>query len=230
MKLAHRIFWTLVLLSAVPLCAQTPPNHANRSAAQYRGNILEELAPHDNIPLTLHLEQKERTRAIRMLLDVKRENPEPWRRQLATYLLATLDYNYTTNRDELLHDWSRTNDDGLMELLNDIYKQGHKECLLPLMRDDTGYNIATSEGIGEVYSNALTRNPEEFLAILASLPKKRQNAVCGAIGRMDGGGISDKKVSILSQILRHAGSPLALQCAQQIRAANREAEKEARQP
>ncbi len=227
MKLRLRFVCFLLLLGVPSLFAQTPSKPTLKPAEKYSGNILSELAPNDNIPLKLHLQPKERVRAIYLLREVKHEYVQASdRRRLALYLLATLGYDYSANRDELLRAWRESDDDGVMELLNDLYKQGHKECLLPLMRDDTGYNVSTSEGIGEVYSDALTRHQDEFLAALVTLPEKRQSEVCWLMGNGGGGGIGSEEAARLGRILGRAGDPLALRCARQIRDANREAEEE----
>ena len=68
--------------------------------------VLHQLAPDDAPPRSPALKPAERTRAIRLLVAVKRDETG-WHRQLAIYLLAALGHDYERNLDELLRVWRR---------------------------------------------------------------------------------------------------------------------------
>jgi len=106
----------------------------------------------------------------------------------------------------------------------DLYQQGHSELLTPLLARYDGWNAATTEGLGSFYSDELAKEPEAFLAVLATFSPKRQYELCTAAGGTDGGGMGpavEKKV-LLS--LRRIGGEVAMRCARGVRAGNRDAE------
>ena len=174
MKLA--VLCLFVVFAWIPASAnlhsQVPNQRAHTNPADPEG-ILTQLAPDDVPPMTMKLNPNEKARAIRLLIAVKRDETE-WHRELAIYLLAMLGHNYVQNRDEILHIWCKDGDDGTMTLLMNLYTQGHKELLNPLLTGYNGWNAATSEGLGTFYSDELEKEPGQFLNALASFTPARQ--------------------------------------------------------
>jgi len=185
--------------------------------------ILRQLAPNDTPPRSLTLKPSERTRAIRLLIAVKRDETG-WHRQLAQYLLATLGYGYERNRDELLRVWRKDGDDGTMELMIGLFDQGHKELLQPLLARYDGWNAATSEGLGTFYSDQLVKNPRDFLTALAMFPRRRQLYLCTAAGGTDGSGMGPSAERRVLANLKKIGGEVASRCARGVRTGNRDAD------
>lgn len=215
---------TMVLLPSSPIapCQTTPDKSTGVNPADPAG-ILHQLAPGDAPPPSFTLKPADRTRAIPLLVAAKREQTG-WQRQLAVYLLATLGYEYERNRDELLRVWRRDGDDGTMELLIDLYSQGHKEFLAPLLAGYNGWNAAASEGLGSFYSEQLERNPRGFLAALSTFTPRRQLYLCTAAGGTDGGGMGAKTERKVLANLKGIGGDVADRCARGVRAGNKDAE------
>jgi hypothetical protein len=186
-------------------------------------DILARLAPDDAPPPSLRVKSADRAGVIRELLAAKR-NETGWHRELAEYLLATLGQDYDLNRDALLRVWRRDGDDGTMGLLIQLYEQGHKEVLQPLLARYDGWNAATTEGLGTFYSDELEKEPEAFLAVLSTFPQKRQLALCTAAGGTDGGGMGPGVERKVLNNLKRIGGEAAALCARGVRAGNREAE------
>lgn len=185
--------------------------------------ILNELAPNDVPPRSLALKPLERVRAIRLLVAVKRDETE-WHRQLAVYLLASLDYDYQRNLDELLRAWKSAGDDGTMELLIGLYNQGHKELLKPLLAGFSGWNAAASEGLGSFFSDQLQGYPQDFLNALATFPPEKQLYLCTAAGETDGGGMGEGAERKVLANLKRIGGEVAARCARGVRTGNQSAD------
>jgi hypothetical protein len=186
--------------------------------------VLHQLAPDDAPPRSPALKPAERTRAIRLLVAVKRDETG-WHRQLAIYLLAALGHDYERNLDELLRVWRRDGDDGTMELLMGLYGQGHKELMQPLLAGYNGWNAAASEGLGAFFSEQLEKNPRDFLAVLATFSPQRQLYLCTAAGGTDGGGMGPKTERKVLANLNAIGGEVASRCARGVRAGNQEADR-----
>jgi hypothetical protein len=172
----------------------------------------------------LTLKPSEKARAVRLLIAVKRDETG-WHKQLAIFFLAALGHDYERNRDELLRVWRRDGDDGTMELLRQLYKQGHKELLQPLLARYDGWNAATSEGLGGFYSDMLEKSPKDFLAELSTFPPERQLYLCTMAGETDGGGMSHKTERKVLHNMEEIGGEVAARCARGVRAGNRDANK-----
>jgi len=228
LRLRFRLFVLLVIVLACFSGWAAAPGQAS-PAAKVGANpadpegILRQLAPDDTPPPSLALKPAERARAVRLLVAVKRDETG-WHRQLAVYLLATLGHEYERNIDELLRVWRRDGDDGTMELLTDLYGQGHKEVLRPLMTGFNGNNVATSEGLGTFYGDLLERNPKDFLAAIASLPLRKQRDLCDAAGEEDGGGMSPERERKVLASLKAIGGEVASRCARGVREGNQDAD------
>lgn len=199
----------------------TCPAQTTATPASSNG-ILAQLAPDDAPPPSLKLDSLQRARAIPLLIVAKRDE-DGWRRELAAYLLATLDYEYSANRDEILRVWSEEGDDGNMGLLIDLYGQGHKELLQPLLARYDGWNAATTEGLGAFYSDELEKHPEEFLQALGAFPPARQLELCTAAGSTDGGGMAPEAERRVLANLKKSGTDVALRCARGVRKGNKDA-------
>jgi hypothetical protein len=105
------------------------PAHFDKNSS---ASILDQLAPADAYPSSLRLKPSERANAIHELLVVKRDETG-WHRELADYLLATLGHDFEANRDALLRVWRGDGDDDTTGLLIQLYGQGHKGLLQPLL-------------------------------------------------------------------------------------------------
>ncbi len=219
----HLIVIVVLCGCYAPVSGQsTPASHKVVNPEDTEG-ILHQLAPEDVPPHALALKPAERTRAIRLLKAVKRDETG-WHRQLAVYLLASLGQDYEHNRDELLRVWRKDGDDGTMELLIGLYEQGHKEFLQPLLAGYNGWNAAASEGLGGFYGNQLEKNPQDFLAALATFSPRRQLFLCTKAGEADGGGINPKTERKVLTNLKNIGGEVADRCARGVRAGNRAGE------
>jgi hypothetical protein len=185
--------------------------------------ILAQLAPDDVPPPSLHLKPTERARAIHLLLAVKRDE-KGWHRELAIYLLASLDHEYEGNRDELLRVWRKEGDDSTMELVIGLYRQGHRELLPPLLALFDGWSTATSEGLGTFYSEELEKAPKDFITTLATFTPRRQLELCTAAGGTDGGGMGSGVEQKVLINLKAIGGEVAIRCARGVRAGNRDAD------
>jgi hypothetical protein len=223
-RLLTHLFAALLLSSGGTLihCQSAPYPNKGANPADPEG-ILYQLAPDGVPPRSLALKPAERARAIRLLVAVKRDQTE-WNRQLAVYLLAMLGHEYERNRDEILRVWEKNGDDGTMALLIRLYEQGHKELLAPLLARYDGWNAATSEGLGTFYSDVLEKNPQDFLAVLATFLPKRQLELCTAAGGTDGGGMAKKTERKVLANLKGIGGEVADRCARGVRAGNRDAD------
>jgi hypothetical protein len=218
LALRFRSFFISSVVACAPLLSQTASApHADS------GDILAELAPDNVPPQALHLYAAQRTRAIRQLVKA-RQKETGWHREIAAYLLATLGSNYTGNRDELLKIWRKDGDDGTMELLIDLYGQGHQELLHPLLARFDGWNAATSEGLGTFYSEELEKHPSEFLSVLATFTPARQLELCTAAGNTDGGGMGPVVERKVLANLGKIGGEVAVRCARGVRQGNKDAD------
>jgi hypothetical protein len=206
----------------------TCPAQPSATASSSNG-ILAQLAPDDAPPPSLKLDPPQRARAIQLLIAVKREEMG-WHRELAAYLLASLGYNYAVNRDEILRVWREEGDDGNMSLLIDLYGQGHKELLHPLLARYDGWNAATTEGLGTFYSDELEKRPEEFLQALGAFSPARQLELCTAAGSTDGGGMAPDVEHKVLAILKRIGGDMARRCARGVQAGNRDAAESSADP
>jgi hypothetical protein len=220
---AHLLLSLAFLPIHTQITAQTAPALEKWVNPVDPEGILRQLAPDDVPPHSLAMKPAARARAIRLLVAVKRDETG-WHRQLAVYLLATLGYDYARNREELLRVWRKDSDDGTMELLIRLYEQGHKEFLLPLLRDFNGNNVATSEGLGWFYGDLLEKNPRDFLTALATFPNRKQMDLCYAAGAEDGGGMSPKTERKVLANLKEIGSDVAISCARSVRSGNQDAD------
>jgi hypothetical protein len=209
----------MVLAGGCVSCAGTAQTSATPASSN---GILTQLAPDDAPPPSLKLDPAQRARAIRLLIAVKREEMG-WHRELAAYLLATLGYEYPVNRDEILRVWRKEGDDGNMGLLIDLYGQGHKELLRPLLARYDGWNAATTEGLGTFYSDELEKRPEEFLQALGAFSPARQLEFCTAAGSTDGGGMAPEVEREVLANLKKTGTDVAQRCARGVRKGNKDA-------
>jgi len=217
-------FPQVLALVAVIILVPVRPGFCQSTAANRAGmgDILHELAPDDAPPASLKLKPTEKARAIRLLLAAKREE-SGWHKQLAIYLLATLGQDYERNRDALLRAWAKVGDDGTMALVIQLYEQGHEELLQPLLARYDGWNAATSEGLGTFYGDLMAKNPQDFLAVLATFPPRRQLYLCTSAGEADGGGMNPKTERRVLSNLKAIGGEVADRCASGVRAGNRSA-------
>jgi hypothetical protein len=221
----------LGLIAFLPYCigvsGQTAPaNHLGINPTDSEG-ILNQLAPDGVPPHSLALKPAEKARAIRLLVAVKRDETE-WHRLLAIYLLATLGYEYERNRDELVRIWQSSDDDGTMELITDLYEQGHKELLRSLMARGNGENVSTSEGWGYFLGDQIEKNPRDFLAALAKFSSNKQLMLCTCAGQQDGGGMAPETERKVIAKLKDIDGDVALRCARGVRIGNRYAEEDAK--
>jgi len=213
-----RLFFIASVIACAPLLSQT--TSAKHTAS---GNILTELAPDNVPPPALHLSAAQRARVIRQLVEVKQKEAG-WHRELAAYMLATLGSDYTGNRDELLKVWRRDGDDDTMGLLINLYGQGHKELLHPLLARYDGRNAATTEGLGTFYSEELEKYPNEFLYALSTFSRARQLELCTAAGGTDGSGMGPDLESKVQANLGKIGGEVAARCARGVRQGNKDAD------
>lgn len=215
-----RLFLALGFVAGcTAVSGQTAPINHNRVSPVYPEDILKQLAPDDVPPRSLALKPAEKARAIRLLVAVKRDETE-WRKQMAICLLAMLGYDYERNRDELLKVWRRNGDDGTMAQLIRLYEQGHKELLQPLLARYDGWNASTSEGLGAFYGDQLEKNPQDFLAVLATFSPRRQLYLCTMAGAADGGGMNPKTERKVLVNLKDIGGDVANRCARGVRSGN----------
>ncbi|MFZ1086866.1 MAG: hypothetical protein WAN35_18025, partial [Terracidiphilus sp.] len=173
------------LLSCASVSCQTLSEPKDDNNLIDPEGILLELFP-GTVPMDeLHPKPANRARAIRLLLNVKMQNIG-WNRQLAIFLLASLDHDYDKNRDELLQVWHHCvikdfnedcNEDTAMALIG-LYRQGHTELLRPLLAGCRNSDGALSEELYPFYAEQLERNPRDFLAALATFPRKEQQGIC----------------------------------------------------
>lgn len=201
------IFWGLFLsLGLVAGCTvvycQNMPAPDDEIGLTDPEGILHELAP-DTIPLdSLNPKPANRARAIRMLLNVKRQN-SGWNKQEATYLLALLGHEYVLNRDELLKIWhgcvvkedSSDCDERTAMVLIGLYEHGHQELLHPLFAGNQNSDGALSEELYPFYAEQLERKPKKFVLALSGFSLEAQQALCentgGEIADEAGGGPTD---------------------------------------
>jgi hypothetical protein len=191
--------------------------------------ILAQLAPDDVPPKSLNLNSSQKTRAVRLLAEARREG-SPWHRELATYLLAMLGHNYMQNRDELLRTWRKDGDPQTTILLMDLYEQGHQELLHSLLAGYSGWNAAVSEGLGTFFSDELNSNTRVFLGALAQFSPKKQTELCIAAGSTDGGGMAPETERAVLANLRGIGGDVAERCARGVRRGNKDAADTSRDP
>ena len=187
--------------------------------------VLHEFAP-DTIPLdSLHPKPANRARAIRLLLAVKYQETG-WDRQEAVYLLASLGYEYESNRDELLRVWNHCVVKGYDENCNEmtamtlvgLYSQGHKELLRPLLAGCRNSDGALSEELFPFYAEELGRNPNDFLAALTTFSPKEQQGICKSAAWDSDDGTSPNAQHKILQNLKRAGGAVAVRCARSYKA------------
>lgn len=191
--------------------------------------IIHELAP-DTVPLdSINPKPANRTRAIRLLLAVKRQNTG-WNRQEAVYLLALLGHDYALNRDELLKVWhgcvfkednTDCNEITALALIG-LYEHGHKEILRPLLAGCRNSDGALSEALGPFYADQLEHHPRDFVLVLTAFPPKEQRSICWLAGTEDGGGMSQKEERKVLTNLRAVGGDVANRCARGVRSGNQD--------
>jgi hypothetical protein len=214
----RRLLFMFLAVGCASFAGTAQPSATSGSS----NGILAQLAPDDAPPPSLKLDSAQRARAIPLLIAVKREEMG-WRRELAAYLLATLGYEYAVNRDEILRVWREEGDDGNMGLLIDLYEQGHRELLHPLLARYDGWNAATTEGLGTFYGDELEKRPGEFLQALGAFSPARQLELCTAAGSTDGGGMGPEVERGVLANLKKTGTDVALRCARGVRKGNKDA-------
>ena len=216
----HGFAVLLFLADVAAIGAQTAPASGEAVSPPDRDAILLELAP-GTVPLDeLKPKPADRARAIRLLLAVKSQETG-WNRQLAVYLLASLGYEYSQNRDELLQIWHHCvikdfdegcNEDTAMILIG-LYRQGHEELLRSLLAGGRNSDGALSEEIFPFYAEELAHNPGDFLAVLATFAPKEQSYICEWAATGDGGGMPPDVTHKVLRNLRNAGGAVAARCA-----------------
>ena len=229
--LAHLLVILVILTRNTAIVGQAAPANNEAVSPTDPEGIFQELAP-DTIPLTdIKPKPANRARAIRLLLAIK-HNETGWNRQKAIYLLAMLGYDYERNRDELLKVWhgcvvkeDGTECDFMTALaLIGLYEHGHKELLRPLLAGCRNSDGALSEALFPFYAEQLERNPRDFLAALASFPRKEQQSICKyAAWEYDDGPDPETLRKVFNRLMKIGGG-VADRCARSYKESGQAAE------
>lgn len=236
MRFPLRIFGLMLVLIVFMVCCnsvsgQTSSEPNDKNNLIDPEGILHELAP-GTIPLdSLNPKPANRARAIRLLMDVKRQNTG-WNRQQAVYLLSLLGHDYVLNRDELLQAWHHCVVEGYEEDCNEetamaligLYKQGHKELLRQLLAGCRNSDGALSEELYPFYAEQLERNTRDFLAALAIFPNKEQQHICESAAWKYDDGIDPETLRKVHNRLMKIGGVVADHCARSYKVGGQAAE------
>src|SRR5208283_2121972 len=96
-----------------------------------------------------------------------------------------------------------------------------KEVLRPLLAGCRNSDGALSEELFPFYAEQLERNPNDFLAALATFPTKEQQQICELTGEGDGGGMGPEDLRKVHHNLMKAGGDVSARCARSYRAGDK---------
>lgn len=153
--------------------------------------------------------QYPRAKLVRLLTAAQRDAIEP-RAQSIAYLLAYLHYDYTANRQRLIHAMRGCRDrpvtrgcseDTALLLIN-LYERGDRTLLKPLLDAASDSDGALSELLGTFYNEVLEKHPRTFLRALATRPPKEQKQLGWFAGALDGPGMAPSELREVRARLR----------------------------
>jgi hypothetical protein len=173
--------------------------------------ILHQLSPEDTVRPDLVLAPADKAETIRLLIEAK-QNQTGWHRQLAIYYLAYLGQDQSQNVRNLLQIWRSAGNKDTMALIIQLYRRGHSELLVTILKAVERSDAALAEELGDFYGDQLSSHPRRFIAALSHLSVEAQKAICGRAGAS---GEEGTKPQVEGEILRRLAilnSPVAARC------------------